>query len=47
MSPHALRGLIEEFASRDGTDYGAKEVDLQAKVVQIERQLRGGEIGIE
>ena len=46
LSPEALRGLIEEFVSRDGTDYGAIEVSLAQKVAQIERQLQAGDIEI-
>ena len=39
VSPEALQGLIEEFATRDGTDYGAREVSLRSKVAQVRRQL--------
>jgi uncharacterized protein YheU (UPF0270 family) len=28
LSPEALQGVIEEFISRDGTDYGEMEVSL-------------------
>jgi hypothetical protein len=31
LSPEALRALVEEFVTRDGTDYGAVEPDLDAK----------------
>ena len=30
LSPQALRGLIEEFVTRDGTDYGTTEASLAA-----------------
>lgn len=43
LSPEALRGLIEEFVTRDGTDYGATEASLASKVAAVERQLRAGE----
>jgi len=43
LSPQALRGLIEEFVTRDGTDYGTTEASLAGKVVAVERQLRTGE----
>lgn len=43
LSTDALRGLIEEFVSRDGTDYGEREVPLDEKVAAVERQLRAGE----
>lgn len=29
LSAEALRGLIEEFVTRDGTDYGEVEVPLE------------------
>jgi uncharacterized protein len=44
LSPLALRGLIVEFVTRDGTDYGSKEVSEAEKVAQVERQLRSGEV---
>jgi uncharacterized protein YheU (UPF0270 family) len=43
LSPEALRGLIEEFVTRDGTDYGTTEASLTSKVATVERQLRTGE----
>jgi len=39
LSPEVLRGLIEEFVTRDGTDYGERETPLQTKVAQVWRQL--------
>ncbi len=39
LSPEALQGLIEEFVTRDGTDYGEREVPLETKVIQVWRQL--------
>ena len=41
-----LRALIEEFVSRDGTDYGESERTLEEKVADVERQLARGEIAI-
>lgn len=46
LSQQALRGLIEEFVSRDGTDYGASERSLEEKVALVERQLDRGEVRI-
>jgi uncharacterized protein YheU (UPF0270 family) len=46
LSPDALRGLIEEFITREGTDYGVREKDLEEKVGDVERQLRSGEARI-
>lgn len=42
LSPEALRGVIEEFVTRDGTDYGEIEISLETKVSQILRQLKSG-----
>ena len=39
LSAEALQGLIEEFVTRDGTDYGEIDVGLAAKVAQVKHQL--------
>lgn len=46
LSPDALRGLIEEFVSREGTDYGARERSFEDKVRDVQRQLESGEARI-
>lgn len=46
LSPDALRGLIEEFVSREGTDYGERERSFEDKVRDVERQLESGEARI-
>jgi hypothetical protein len=46
LSPEALRGLIEEFVSREGTDYGEREWSFEAKVRDVERQIATGEARI-
>lgn len=46
LSPDALRGLIEEYVSREGTDYGPGEWTLDQKVEQVRRQLDRGEARI-
>ena len=46
LSSRALRGLIEEFITRAGTDYGVREVSLDDKVKDVERQIRSGEARI-
>ncbi len=43
LSPEALQGLIEEFITREGTDYGSREIALETKVAQVRRQLERGE----
>lgn len=44
LSIDALHGLIEEFITREGTDYGFEEVSLETKVEQIKLQLKRREI---
>ena len=44
LSPAALDGLIEEFVTRDGTDYGLREQTLEEKKSAIVRQLERGEV---
>ena len=46
LSPAALRGLIEAFVLREGTDYGAREVTFETKVAQVAAQLEAGEAQI-
>ncbi|HMK86593.1 MAG TPA: YheU family protein [Steroidobacteraceae bacterium] len=43
LSPETLRGLIEAFVLREGTDYGAREFTLEQKVWHVLRQLERGE----
>ena len=42
LSPEALSGVIEAFVTREGTDYGAQEVPLATKVLQVQQQLNTG-----
>ncbi len=42
LSPEALRGVIEAFVAREGTDYGLQDVALATKVVQVQQQLDAG-----
>jgi uncharacterized protein YheU (UPF0270 family) len=44
LNPETLRSLIEEFITREGTDYGVQEVSLETKVKQVHRQLELGKI---
>ena len=46
LSADSLRGLVEEFVSRDGTDYGRLEKSLDQKVDAVKRQLEVGEVCI-
>jgi len=42
LSKEALHGVIEEFVTRDGTDYGEIEVSLENKINQVLNQLKSG-----
>ncbi len=44
LSPAVLSGVIEEFVTREGTEYGANDVALETKVLQVRRQLEKGDI---
>jgi hypothetical protein len=46
LSPEALRGVIEAFVLREGTDYGERDVPFETKVAQVLRQLERGEAQI-
>jgi len=46
ISPEALRGIIDDFISREGTDYGVNEVLHETKVDQILRQIAKGDVKI-
>ncbi len=39
LNSDTLQGVIEEYVSRDGTDYGTNEVDVETKIIQVKRQL--------
>jgi len=44
LSQDTLKSLIEEFITREGTDYGINEINLPQKVEQVEAQLRSGDV---
>jgi uncharacterized protein YheU (UPF0270 family) len=46
LTADALRGVIESFVLREGTDYGSREVSLEDKVAQVLNQLERGEARI-
>ena len=46
LSPDALRGVIESFVLREGTDYGDHEATFESKVDDVQRQLQRGEADI-
>lgn len=46
LSEDALKGVIESFVLREGTDYGEREFSLEQKVAHVMRQLERGEAQI-
>ena len=42
LSPEALQGVIDEFISREATDYGAIEADRETKFRQVINKLERG-----
>ena len=46
LSPEALRGLVEAFVTRDGTDHGDIERSVDEKIAQVTVQLASGEARI-
>jgi hypothetical protein len=41
-----LRGVVESFVLREGTEYGEQEFSLEQKVAHVMRQLERGEAQI-
>ena len=46
IAPATLNSLIEEFVTRDGTDYGDTEASMATKVQQVINQLERKEVFI-
>ena len=46
LAPELLHAVVESFVLREGTDYGEKELSLQAKVARVVAQLKSGEAKI-
>lgn len=46
LPAETLRGMLEEYASRDGTDYGLRERSLEDKVGALIEQIDSGRIYI-
>jgi uncharacterized protein YheU (UPF0270 family) len=42
LEPDTLRNLVEEFVTREGTDYGDYTGSLADKVRQVLRQIESG-----
>ncbi|MDF1780285.1 MAG: YheU family protein [Alcanivoracaceae bacterium] len=46
VPPESLQSLIEEYVTRDGTDYGEHEISLERRVEQMMAQLKRKEVVI-
>ncbi|MDO3380588.1 YheU family protein [Gilvimarinus algae] len=46
LAADTLTALLEEYITREGTDYGETELSLETKVAQLRRQLARGEVVI-
>jgi hypothetical protein len=46
LSADILTAVIEDFVSREGTDYGAVESSFATKVAQVKKQLERGEAAV-
>ncbi|MCY4469267.1 MAG: YheU family protein [Thiotrichales bacterium] len=46
LSEEALRGVIESFVLREGTDYGPRDYSFEEKIAAVMRQLDRGEAAI-
>ena len=42
LAPTTLHNLLEEFVTREGTEYGSHDFTLDEKVHQVLRQLEQG-----
>ena len=43
LSEAALRGVVESFVLREGTDYGQRDYSLEEKIAAVMHQLDRGE----
>ena len=46
LTSETLNALIEDFVTRDGTDYGERECSVETKVAQVFSLIKSGEIVI-
>ncbi|MDP6097620.1 MAG: YheU family protein [Gammaproteobacteria bacterium] len=47
LSSDAVKAIIEEFITREGTEYGSQEFSLAEKTEQVRRQMEKGEVYID
>jgi uncharacterized protein YheU (UPF0270 family) len=46
LNPATLESLVEEFITREGTDYGQREYTLEEKKATVMRQIVAGDVEI-
>lgn len=46
LAADTLTAIIEDFILREGTDYGANQVELADKISQVRQQLQQGTVVI-
>jgi uncharacterized protein YheU (UPF0270 family) len=46
LASELLKGIVESFVLREGTDYGARELSFEQKVAHVMHQLERGEAQI-
>jgi uncharacterized protein YheU (UPF0270 family) len=44
INVETLRNIIEEYVTREGTDYGDVELSIEDKVSAVEAKLQSGEV---
>lgn len=44
IDPETLHAIVEEFVTREGTDYGDRVYSLEEKVAHVLAQLERGEV---
>ena len=44
LSADTLQALMEEYVTRDGTDYGVREIPLEERVYKLRKMLNDGEV---
>jgi uncharacterized protein len=46
LDPAVLMALLEEFATRDGTDYGEVETDLDKRIAKLQSGLNRSDLAL-
>lgn len=46
LQEESINSILEEFITREGTDYGDYEISLQQKVDRLKRQIAQGDVVI-